>query len=252
MFGETVEKVLVEEKLDVAQEVYAAATYMGASPVVILSPHGGINVEEVCHKPPEDVWIDVISIREGFAAEQANDLVRRAGLNETTADLSEVLVKLYGMFMDFDATVAEINPLVRTRAGRWVAADAKVEIDDEALFRQKNLNLAERLSSGRTPTYLERLALENDRLDTRQRGADVLRTGRKHHRAGLRRGHQRRGAGRSLPAGRKARRLHRVQRQSHSRESQGPDEDRPHVSRPHQRDLGDRRDDRASRTSPRR
>jgi succinyl-CoA synthetase beta subunit len=167
VFGETVEKVLVEEKLDVAQEVYAAATYMGASPVVILSPHGGIDVEEVCHKAPEDVWIDAISIREGFGAEQANDLVRRSGLSETAADLGDVLVKLYGMFMDFDATVAEINPLVRTRAGRWVAADAKVEIDDEALFRQKSLNLAERLSSGRTPTYLERLALENDRLDTR-------------------------------------------------------------------------------------
>ena len=93
--------------------------------------------------------------------------MRRSGLGETAAGLSDVLVKLYGMFMDFDATVAEINPLVRTCAGRWVAADAKVEIDDEALFRQKNLNLAERLSSGRTPTYLEQIALENDRLDTR-------------------------------------------------------------------------------------
>ena len=78
-----------------------------------------------------------------------------------------MLLKLYKMFIDFDATLAEINPLVRTRAGQWVAVDAKVEMDDDAMYRQANLHLPERLSSGRTPTRLEQLALDNDRTDTR-------------------------------------------------------------------------------------
>ena len=82
-------------------------------------------------------------------------------------ELAEVLRKLYGLFFDFDAVLAEINPLVRTADGHWVAADAKVEIDDDALFRQTKLRLPERLSSGRTPTYFERLAMENDRRNTR-------------------------------------------------------------------------------------
>ncbi len=53
---ETVEKVLVEQKLDVAQEVYAAVTYLQASPAVILSAAGGIDVEKACHESQDDVW----------------------------------------------------------------------------------------------------------------------------------------------------------------------------------------------------
>jgi succinyl-CoA synthetase beta subunit len=164
MFGETVEQVLVEERLDVAREVYAGVTYRGAWPVVILSSRGGVDVEQACHQSQDDVWIEPVDILRGFAAEQAEALARRAGFDGI---LAEVLRKLYGLFFDFDAVLAEINPLVRTAGGRWAAADAKVELDDDALFRQTKLELPERLSSGRTPTHLERLALENDRRDTR-------------------------------------------------------------------------------------
>ena len=161
---ETVEKVLVERKLDIAQEAYAAVTYMQASPVVVLSGSGGIDVEQACHESQEGVIVEPVNILRGLEPNQAVDLARRAGLDDGVAD---VLLKLYRMFIDFDATLAEINPLVRTRAGEWIAADAKVEIDDDATFRQTNLNLPERLSSGRAPTHLEQLALENDRTDTR-------------------------------------------------------------------------------------
>jgi succinyl-CoA synthetase beta subunit len=162
--GETIEKVLVEQKLDIAQEVYAAVTYLRAQPAVILSARGGVDVEKACHESQEGVLVEPLNIVRGLQPEQAAELARRAGLDAGVAD---VLLKLYMMFLDFDATLVEINPLVRTRAGQWVAVDAKVEIDDDAMYRQTNLHLPERLSSGRTPTRLEQLALDNDRTDTR-------------------------------------------------------------------------------------
>jgi succinyl-CoA synthetase beta subunit len=164
MFGEKIEMVLVEQKLDVAQEAYLAVTYAGASLAVIASGRGGIDVEEASHGAPEGVFVEQANILRGLEAEKAEDLTRRAGLGNGAAD---VLLKLYRMFIECDATLAEINPLVKTRAGDWVAVDAKVEIDEDALFRQKGMGLPERLSSGRMPTCLERLALENDQRDSR-------------------------------------------------------------------------------------
>ena len=164
MFGETIEKVLVEKKLDVAQEIYTAVTYKSASPAVILSSRGGIDVEEASQQLRDDVWIEPVNILRGLEPDQAADLTHRAGLD---GGLEDILTKLYRLFFDRDGTLAEINPLIRTKAGQWIAADAKVQIDDDAMFRQKNLNLPERLSSGRSPTVLEQLALENDRKDTR-------------------------------------------------------------------------------------
>lgn len=161
---ETVEKVLVERKLDIVQELYVAVTYLGAGPAVILSTRGGIDVEEACRASDDSVWVEPVDILRGLEPEKVSDLVRRAGVDPRVAD---VLVKLYRLFIECDATLAEINPLVRTASGDWIAADAKVEIDDDALFRQAALHLPERLSSGRAPTRLERLALENDRRDTR-------------------------------------------------------------------------------------
>ncbi len=166
MFGETVEKVLVEEKLDVAQEAYASVTYKGASPVLIISTRGGIDVEEACHESLFDVCIEPVDIQLGLSDEKARELARKAGFDGADG-VADVLLKLYRMFVDCDATLAEINPLIRTSRGEWIAADAKLEIDDDALFRQKSLNLPERLSSGRMPTRLEWLALENDRRDRR-------------------------------------------------------------------------------------
>ena len=166
LFGETVEKVLVEKKLDMAQEVYAAVTYVGASPTVILSARGGIDVEQATHETQEGVYrADQRAARADAAA--AAEIVRRAGLDAAGPGPADVLAKLYQTFADCDATLAEINPLIRTKAGEWIAADAKVELDEDAMFRQARLNLPERLSSGRTPTRLEQLALDNDRRDTR-------------------------------------------------------------------------------------
>ena len=163
LFGETVQKVLVEKKLDVAQEVYAAVTYVGATPTVIVSGRGGIDVEAASQEAQQGVWTQPVNVLRGLQPAKAVELADRAGLDGG----ANVLLRLYRMFVDYDATLAEINPLVRTRDGQWIAADAKVEIDEDAMFRQSELNLPARLSSGRTPTRLEQLALDNDRSDTR-------------------------------------------------------------------------------------
>ncbi|MCE5267382.1 MAG: acetate--CoA ligase family protein [Planctomycetaceae bacterium] len=163
LYGETVQQALVEKKLDIAQEVYASVTYVGASPTMIVSNRGGMDVETACQDAQQGVWKQAVNVRRGLQPAMAAELAERAGLDGA----ADVLLQLYRMFVDCDATLAEINPLVRTRDGRWVAADAKVEIDEDAMFRQGHLNLPERLSSGRTPSRLEQLALDNDRSDTR-------------------------------------------------------------------------------------
>ena len=165
--GETVAKVLVEEQLEAAVEGYLAVTYIGRKPAALVSRHGGVDIEAVGRERPSDVLVEPIHILRGLEFEQAESLVERAGYGQESEHVAGVLLRLYRMFVEDDAVLAEINPLIGTPADAWYAADAKVEIDDEAVYRQGLLRLPSRLGSGREPTELERLALENDRRDSR-------------------------------------------------------------------------------------
>ena len=140
---ETVERVLVEQKLDIAQEVYASVTYVGTSPAVILSASGGIDIETAAHESQDNVVVEPVNILRGLDLDKAADMARRAGLDAGVAD---VLVKLYKLFAEIDATLVEINPLVRTGSGEWIAADAKIEIDEDAMYRQAGLKLPDDLA----------------------------------------------------------------------------------------------------------
>ena len=163
---EKVEKVLVEEKLDAETEAYVSVTYGERTPLLIVSRQGGVDVEEISREQSDAAA--VVPIRfDGFDLEAAEEVVKRAGFAEHTESVAKVLLKLYRMFVADDALLAEINPLIGTPDGRWFAADAKVEIDDDAVYRLDRLSLPDRLVSGRAPTELESLALENDRRDSR-------------------------------------------------------------------------------------
>lgn len=162
-----VEKVLVEEKLDIAAEAYVAVTYQGRAPAALVSRHGGVDVEETTRDRPDDVLVEPINILKGLEFEAAEALAARAGFGQESEHVAGVLLRLYKMFIDDDAVLAEINPLIGTTGGEWIAADAKVEIDDDAVYRLGSLRLPDRLGSGRPPTELERRALENDRRDSR-------------------------------------------------------------------------------------
>jgi len=136
--GLPVRQVMVTRKVEVARELYLGVTVDGynGTPVVILSTAGGVSVEEMAKTNPERVISRPVSILKGLSPEESQKLVREAGLaDEDVEQVSAIVCDLYKLFRKYDAMIAEINPLVRTAEGTYLALDAKVEIDDESLFR---------------------------------------------------------------------------------------------------------------------
>jgi len=170
--NEKIEKLLVEERLPIATEAYVALTYQGSKLAAVVSRRGGVDIEEISREAPQDVVVEPVNILKGISFNAAEDIMRRAGFDTGgTVDEMErvagILLRLYRMFIADDAVLAEVNPLIGTPDGEWYAADAKVEIDDDGLYRQTHLGVLDRLPSGRRRTRSETLALENDGIDTR-------------------------------------------------------------------------------------
>ncbi|MFZ5597332.1 MAG: ADP-forming succinate--CoA ligase subunit beta [Bacillota bacterium] len=140
--GLTVESVLVEEKISIDKELYLAITVDGSArkPVLIASASGGMDIEDV---PEEGIIKHHIDISLGLRPFAAREIFRRLGLKQEIAkDFYRILPLFYQMFKEIDAELVEINPLV-VSGDRLIAADAKVTIDDEAMFRQKDLPIVE-------------------------------------------------------------------------------------------------------------
>lgn len=138
--GLPVNILLVEEKLRIDKELYLSITIDGAAkkPVIIASAHGGMDIEEVAEEFIVKKHIDIELGMQDFIA---RDVVRRMGipLNSPHAqELVKLLKKLYIIFTENDADLVEINPLVLS-GDQVIAADAKITIDDEALYRQPEL-----------------------------------------------------------------------------------------------------------------
>ncbi|MCZ6788425.1 MAG: ADP-forming succinate--CoA ligase subunit beta [Chloroflexi bacterium] len=137
--GVPVGRVLVEQTMEVEQELYLGILIDGSagSPVVIASRAGGMEIEEIATESPELILRVAIDPVVGFQPFQSRYLSRAMGLNADAAKaLTPQLTALYRLFMDRDCSMVEINPLVVTKEQRIVALDAKVTIDDSALFRQ--------------------------------------------------------------------------------------------------------------------
>ena len=138
--GLPVEVLLVEQKLQIDKELYLSITIDAAAkkPVFIASSHGGMDIEEVAEEHIIKQHIDVELGMQGFIA---SDIVRRMGvpLNSPQGkELVKIMKTLYRIFTEKDADLVEINPLV-VSGDKVIAADAKVIIDDEALYRQLDL-----------------------------------------------------------------------------------------------------------------
>jgi len=136
--GFVVESVLVEEKLKIDKELYLAITIDGSAkkPVLIASASGGMDIEEV---PEENIVKYHIDVFQGLQAYATREISRRMGLTGAVSkEFNKLLIILYKLFREKDAELVEINPLVIS-GERLIAADAKVTVDDEALFRQKDL-----------------------------------------------------------------------------------------------------------------
>ena len=138
--GLTVQKVLVTPALDIKEEYYIGVVLDRASqaPVVMVSAAGGVDIEQVAEESPEKIIKEPIDVRWGLLPYQARDILARAGVPSVVISRGgNILSALARAYMEADATLAEINPLALTADGQVIAADAKILIDDNALYRQK-------------------------------------------------------------------------------------------------------------------
>jgi succinyl-CoA synthetase beta subunit len=142
--GQRVRQVLIEEGLDIDQELYLCMVIDRnlESPVMIFSQAGGMEIEEVSAAHPELVFIQPIDIANGFMPYQARNFfyaLRPMPDKGALKELSVLMTRLYELFISKDCSLVEINPLVLTKSGTLVALDAKINFDDNALFRQKEI-----------------------------------------------------------------------------------------------------------------
>ncbi|MDA1354341.1 MAG: ADP-forming succinate--CoA ligase subunit beta [bacterium] len=140
--GQLVRKIMITEAIDIAKEYYVAITLDRAKGknVIMASTEGGMEIEEVAAKSPEKILKAWIEPGFGLQAFQARQLGFGLGLEgEQLKQFSKILAKLYTCFLQTDAEIAEINPLVVTDQGNVLALDAKFNFDGNALYRQKEI-----------------------------------------------------------------------------------------------------------------
>jgi succinyl-CoA synthetase beta subunit len=139
--GHTVRKVLVAPAVDIAQEFYLGVTLDRArrQNVMIASAEGGVDIEDVARQMPDRIFRALIDPTLGLHAWQARQLAFELGIAaDKVPGFASIALRLYEAYIGEDATLAEINPLVLTGDGEWLALDAKMSIDDNALFRHPN------------------------------------------------------------------------------------------------------------------
>lgn len=140
--GVPVEQVMVEEAAEIQKEIYIAIVIDGAtkSAVVIASESGGMEIEEVAETSPEKILRVPVDPVLGLQPYQGRKLAYGMNLKpELIRPTAELAVNLYRLFIEKDCSLAEINPLVITEDNRVIAVDGKVNLDDDAAFRQKEL-----------------------------------------------------------------------------------------------------------------
>jgi succinyl-CoA synthetase beta subunit len=140
--GQQVRKVYVEEGCQIARELYLGMTLDRESGrvTVMASAEGGVDIEEVAHKTPEKILKESIDPLMGLAPFQARRLAFKLGLGgATVGSFVKVATGLYKAYLATDASLLEINPLVVTEAGDVIALDAKMNFDDNALYRHPDI-----------------------------------------------------------------------------------------------------------------
>ena len=140
--GRVVRKVLVEEGMKIKEELYLGVVIdrSNASPVVMASREGGVEIEKVAAETPEKIVKERIDPFMGFKPFHANKIGYALGLEPgQVGKMRNIFSGLYKTFYEKDCLLAEINPLVLTERGDFVALDAKMNFDDNGLFRHKEI-----------------------------------------------------------------------------------------------------------------
>jgi succinyl-CoA synthetase beta subunit len=136
--GVAVRSVMVEEKVPTKKEVYLGITVDRSNRrhVAIASSEGGIEIEEVAATMPEKIVKILIDPLYGFLPYHARQIAKRLGYSgRQMLNLATIFVNLFRMAMDYDAELTEINPLIETPEGNFVAVDARLLIDDSSIYR---------------------------------------------------------------------------------------------------------------------
>ncbi|MCY3877818.1 MAG: acetate--CoA ligase family protein [Rhodobacteraceae bacterium] len=139
--GHHVERVLVEEKVEIEQELYAAVLTdrTNRCPSILFSAAGGVDVENMAASRESAMHSLQVDILNGFSLEQAEKLVADTGIGTAEGLVAETLTRLYAAYRSLDAELLEINPLAVTKDGRVVALDCKFTLDDASVARQPGL-----------------------------------------------------------------------------------------------------------------
>lgn len=166
--------ILVEEMAEIEKEIFMAVTYdtVAKLPVAIFSIEGGVDVEELATSRPDKVIKRHFSARDGLMQYQAREVISEAGLTgKSLLSLGGMLSSLADIFLKYDCTIIEINPVAQCRDGSFCALDCHVDIEDDALFRQPefaSLGKDEtRFESEKKTTDFEQKAAEIDQMDHR-------------------------------------------------------------------------------------
>ena len=147
--GKLVQKVYIEEGVDIADELYLGVVLDRARemPVIMASREGGMEIEKVAHESPEKIIKVAVDPFIGFQAFHGRELAYGLGLEkEEIGNFIKFASALYNVYMQNDAELIEINPLVKTKSGNFVALDGKMGFDDNALFRHPEIEAMRDLS----------------------------------------------------------------------------------------------------------
>ena len=148
----TVSKVLIEEMIDIKKELYVSVTLdrTSRSPIIMATSQGGVEIETL---PRENIFIKTVDPILGYSDFMSREAIKFMGLSpEVGKQFAGILRKLYQIFEEKDCELVEINPLVITGDGKVIAADAKVIIDSDSIFRHKEFNVVD---PEKTPLELE-------------------------------------------------------------------------------------------------
>ncbi|XP_073944265.1 succinyl-coenzyme A synthetase beta subunit, ADP-forming [Choristoneura fumiferana] len=140
--GRICNMVMVTERKFPRREFYVAIMMERSfnGPVIIASSQGGVNIEDVAAENPEAITYEPIDIVKGITADQVNRVVEKIGLQERQQEASEMIMKMYDLFLKKDALLIEVNPYAEDAlSGQFFCLDAKFRFDDNADFRQKEL-----------------------------------------------------------------------------------------------------------------
>jgi len=141
--GKEVKKIFVEEGMDIARELYLGMTIdrQNAAIVIMASSDGGVEIEKVADEKPEAIHKEFVDPTIGFLPYQARNLGFKLGLNKKQLrEASNLMSGLYRLFVEKDCSLAEINPLVVTKNDEIIALDAKLNFDDNSIFRHKEID----------------------------------------------------------------------------------------------------------------